>query len=91
VEHDLHMTHLWFRARLYGWGWTPAAVEGWLVLAAFIVGIIIDIAVLQHRLHGGADLRPVLTTFLVWIAVLVAALIAVCWLTGERPRWRWGK
>jgi hypothetical protein len=28
--------------------------------------------------------------FLVWIGILSAALIAVCWMTGERPRWRWG-
>jgi len=24
------------------------------------------------------------------IAVLTALLIAICWLKGEPPRWRWG-
>src|SRR5215472_16377344 len=34
----LGMDHLWFRAKSYGWGWTPASVEGWLVLGLFMVG-----------------------------------------------------
>lgn len=25
------------------------------------------------------------------ISVLTALLIAICWLKGEPPRWRWGK
>ena len=27
---------------------------------------------------------------LVYLALLTAALIAICWLKGEPPRWRWG-
>ena len=27
----------WFKARLYGWGWTPATWQGWLVLAIWLV------------------------------------------------------
>jgi len=85
------MTKLWFRARTYGWGWTPVAIEGWLVLAAFFIGVAIDVAVLQYRLRGGADVRSAMIAFYVWLALLVALLIAVGWMTGERPRWRWGK
>ncbi len=28
--------------------------------------------------------------YIVYLIVLTAILIAICWLTGERPRWRWG-
>jgi len=28
--------------------------------------------------------------FLVYTMVLVAGLIAVCYVTGEPPKWRWG-
>jgi hypothetical protein len=28
--------------------------------------------------------------YVVYVSVLTVALIAVCWLTGEPPRWRWG-
>jgi hypothetical protein len=81
---------LWFHARKYGWGWTPVTIQGWLVLAGFFVAVAINIAVLAYRMRNGMDLRSALITFLVWQAVLTVALIAICWMTGERPRWRWG-
>jgi hypothetical protein len=28
--------------------------------------------------------------YLLYVAVLSLALVAVCWRTGEPPRWRWG-
>jgi hypothetical protein len=82
--------HLWFRAKTYGWGWTPASIEGWLVLGLFVVGIAADVAMYTHRLHSGVGVRAATIWFLVWVAVLSAALIAVGWMTGERPRWHWG-
>ena len=83
------MTHLWFRAKTYGWGWTPASVEGWLVLALFLVGVGADVFVLKHRLLAGSP-TAAWTGFAAVLAVLVSLLLAVCYLTGERPRWHWG-
>jgi hypothetical protein len=82
--------HLWFRAKSYGWGWTPASIEGWLVLGLFFAGIAIDVAVFTRRLHSGVGVKAATIAFLVWVAVLSAALIAVGWMTGERRRWHWG-
>ena len=73
---------IWFPAKRYGWGWgPPCSWEGWVVLLAYIA-----------LNTGGAFLlmpeHPVL-----WggeIIALGAALIAICWFKGERPRWRWG-
>jgi hypothetical protein len=28
--------------------------------------------------------------FLVYVGVLTVLLVAICWLKGEPPRWRWG-
>jgi hypothetical protein len=28
--------------------------------------------------------------YVAYVSALTVALIAVCWLTGEPPRWRWG-
>jgi hypothetical protein len=28
--------------------------------------------------------------FFTVLAALVGAMFAVCWVTGERPRWHWG-
>ncbi len=45
-------------------------------------------------LVSGAFLFPPGTElggFLLYVAVLCVLLIAVCWLKGEPPRWRWGE
>jgi len=44
--------HLWFKRKLYGWGWVPVRWQGWLVI---IVGIAILIAGIQI---GEADDAP---------------------------------
>jgi hypothetical protein len=85
------MTRLWFRARSYGWGWTPVTVEGWLVMLAFLVAVGIVPAVFLYQLRHGADPGRATLGFLVGLAILIGRLVAVCRATGERPRWRWGE
>ena len=74
----------WFPAKRYGWGWgLPTAWQGWVVLLAFVALVAI----------GARWLLPSYghTVFLVYTLAVVAALVLVCWLKGEPPRWRWGK
>ncbi len=74
----------WFPAKRYGWGWGPPRTwQGWLVLAAFVVLLALGAVVLVPMQ------RPV--CFVAYAAVLCAGLIAVCYLKGEPPSWRWGK
>ena len=74
----------WFPAKRYGWGWgLPIAWQGWLVLAAFFVLVLLGIRWFPPR-----QSMPV---FFLYIAVITALLTGVCWLKGEPPRWRWGK
>ena len=56
------MTRLWFRAKRYGWGWTPASVEGWLVMAAFMVAVVIGGGVLFYRVRHGVGARQALVS-----------------------------
>jgi hypothetical protein len=84
------MTRLWFHARSYGWGWTPATIEGWLVVAAFVAATLINTGVLVYRTRAGSHSRSAMLAFLLAQAVCVGLVIAICWMTGERPRWRWG-
>lgn len=78
---------LWFKAKRFGWGWTPATPEGWIVVGIFLAALLgSTIALVRFRPED-----PSVTTEHVGVAVLLtAALIAICAKTGEKPGWRWG-
>jgi hypothetical protein len=70
----------WFRAKRYGWGWgLLAAWQGWVVLVSWVAILLVVTPLLT----------PVL--FYLFIAVMCALLLAICYAKGEPPRWRWGK
>jgi hypothetical protein len=74
----------WFPAKRYGWGWgLPLTWQGWVVLAAFVVLIALGVVFLLPS--SG------LLFLYAYVAVLIVALVAVCWWKGEPPRWRWGE
>lgn len=73
----------WFPAKRYGWGWgLPTTWQGWVVLLIFFA-LILACAFFVLPVWG-------LLAFVACTAFLVALLVAVCWLTGEPPRWRRG-
>jgi hypothetical protein len=81
---------LWFKAKTYGWGWTPVTWQGWTVQlghAALCIGWVVyllkDGDVPFDAVQAVIDVSP--------IVALTALLIVVCWMKGERPRWRWGR
>ena len=78
---------LWFKAKEYGWGWYPVTWQGWGVLALYVlimVGIFPDVEFLSHLVND--------SIFGIWIPALAATsfLMIICYLTGEKPGWRWG-
>lgn len=75
----------WFKAKLYGWGWTPARWQGWAVLFGFIVLIVIN----SFRMNENSSSIAV-RDFLFQTVALVLLLIFICWKKGEKPRWQWG-
>ena len=78
----------WFRARRYGYGWTPCSWQGWLVLGVFIILFTATVA----GSIAAASVSGVLVAACTLASVmLVVALIYVCWAMGEPARWRWGK
>lgn len=87
---DLMQTHpkrYWFKRRWYGWGWYPATWEAWVVLLVFL-GLVFWLS-----LSVDDNMKPT-TNQLVWFfvkeVVLIGILIAICFKTGEKPRWQWG-
>ncbi len=78
---------LWFKNKKYGWGWTPVSWEGWLVTAVFTILTVIIFLCADSLSHSVSD---TLLTVFPYGALLFATLIAVCYKTGESPKWRWG-
>ena len=79
--------HLWFKRKLYGWGWVPVRWQGWAVVLAFI-GFIVWNGVSLEKNNQPTDSD--LTSFFVKIVIAALIMIFVCYKTGEKPRWQWG-
>ncbi len=78
----------WFKAKLYGYGWTPVKWRGWLVLSIFLLFILWNASTLPISESVNED--AVLVWFLVKTFSAVLILVWICYLKGEKPRWRWG-
>lgn len=79
------MVKYWFRAKKYGWGWYPSSWQGWAILLVFV-------AVFVFTLVFGLDQKNIaysLFNISPMIAIELIVLIAICYRTGEKPRWRW--
>lgn len=75
------MNKLWFKAKSFGWGWTPCSIEGWLVVIGFIIGLIL----ISFTLKEGN-----VTSYLLGLITLIVLMIIIGYKKGEKPRWRWG-
>jgi len=81
------MKRLWFKRKWYGWGWYPASWEGWAVTAAYAALLILFALTIDER----SGPKEVAFTFLLPAAILTVSFIRICYRTGEKPRWQWGR
>lgn len=80
---------LWFKAKRFGWGWSPATPEGWAVTALFLAALIgSNVALVRFRPVPPSP--GMVAEHLLIACVLAASLIGICYRTGEKPGWRWG-
>jgi hypothetical protein len=80
---------IWFPAKRYGWGWgPPCAWQGWAVMALFMVLQVGGAFAIMGT--GRKALPDRVVWFVVYSFVLAGLLFRICWLKGEKPRWRWG-
>ncbi len=77
---------LWFKRKLYGWGWTPATWQGWAVTLAYIALIV----ALGLTLDESSSDREALFMFVLPLLILTTLLLTICYKKGEKPRWTWG-
>lgn len=78
---------VWFRRKRYGWGWTPARWQGWLLLIIYTACVIMIMAQLDVAATADAALARITFPML----GVTAILVLLCYLTGEKPRWQWGR
>jgi len=76
----------WFKRKLFGWGWTPATWQGWLIIFVFIVLILLFAMTIDENSSNG----EIVFTFILPLTLLTITLIRICYLKGEKPKWQWG-
>ena len=76
----------WFKRKLFGWGWTPATREGWLVTIIFLVGAIWYAVRLEQTSVEVDFVTELLGPLGLWILLL----LVICYKTGEPPKWTFG-
>lgn len=78
---------LWFKAKRYGWGWTPVTWEGWAVTLLYVASIFVHVQNIDAQTHSTND---VVMNFVIPFIINTIFLLIICYCKGEEPRWRWG-
>lgn len=80
----------WFKAKLYGWGWTPATWQGWCVILVYAALILTLVITREKDIPGNPDSGSNVLICALPIVTLTALVIFIAYKTGEKPRWQWG-
>lgn len=75
---------LWFRAKTYGWGWTPASWQGWLLIILYVLITIWNFYRIDGHSHSVSD---TLINFIPETLAMAVLLIIIAYWKGEKPRW----
>ena len=77
----------WFKRKLYGWGWTPAAWQGWAVVAGYLLVVLY---LFRNIGMSGSSPRDSLMNITAPVIIATAILIYISYKKGEKPKWQWG-
>lgn len=87
-QKNIQRSPYWFRAKTYGWGWTPASWQGWMILLIYMYALVTMFLSVDARSRSGSD---TLISLAVPFILATTIMIAICYRTGEPPEWRWGQ
>lgn len=79
--------NLWFKAKNYGWGWYPSSWQGWVTLLSYFAFLLYRGKETSHMFDTAQSFAFRYSFETVFATIL---LIAICFLKGEKPEWRWG-
>ena len=80
----------WFKAKLYGWGWSPAKWQGWLVIFVYVALITTLMFMGEKDILGNPDSGSNILVLALPIVVLTGLLIFICYKKGEKPHFQSG-
>ena len=80
----------WFKAKLYGWGWTPAKWQGWVVILIYVILILTLVILREDTIPGNPDSGSNFLVLGLPVIVLTALFIFIAYKRGEKPKWQWG-
>ena len=75
---------LWFKAKRYGYGWYPVTWQGWLIISMYMFAVIKG----TWNIEESGYLNNNLLTLVLRIVLPTIFLLVICFLKGEKPRWR---
>lgn len=79
---------LWFKRKSYGWGWMPVSWEGWVIILVYVLALVSNFITIDNVQHSGSD---ILINFAPRFIIFSLALIFICYMKGDKPKWTWGK
>lgn len=78
---------LWFKRKMYGWGWTPCSWQGWLITVLYIALLTLFVSWLEPM----DTFKQVVIKFILPLSIITLVFIEVAYKKGETPKWQWGK
>lgn len=83
-----HPPRLWFKAKIYGYGWYPATWQGWGVILLYVLLVFLS----AWNILNGTDVgASAVKQFILQTIFLTFFLVYISYTKGEKPRWRWGE
>ncbi len=79
---------IWFKRKIYGWGWYPCCLNGWMAILGFFIAIVLSSAIISNYMP---DEESFVMLFIPVVMILAVIMLIVCLLRGEKPCWSWGK
>lgn len=84
------MARLWFKRHRYGFGWTPATWQGWMVVTS-AMGVVIAASLLLMQVTAPPGTWWPTGLFILVVLATIASLVGITLTKGPSPRWRWGR
>ncbi|MEM3374589.1 MAG: hypothetical protein QW757_05535 [Candidatus Woesearchaeota archaeon] len=84
--------NIWFKRKLYGFGWYPITWQGWLTTFLFILINFLNALIFNQRIllkNNTTFIDCFIFYFILTLSSIL--LIIICFKKGEKPKWSWGK